>query len=625
MATTKGEDAATTSAKDAPAAKGAAAKDSAPTPTPAKGGFARLYGMLWTHAAGKRGALVAALVALGVAQAVRMTAPWLFGEAVNAMQTQGAQDIGRAGAFIGAIVCVWIVAWIFHGPARVVERRVALHARQSLAESLYAKVASLPLQWHERHHSGDTIHRIQKTTHGVFAFGQHQFIYLQNVVSVVAPVVAMVLVSATTGAIALVGYVFLFLLMLRYDRTMFELAKKEEETERRYSSALVDCVGNASTVAALRLEDATRAVLRARLADVAVPYARQIVVNEEKWATVDLLNLVLRHGLVAWYAWMSWRESGMVLVGTAVMINTYAMQLGSVVTSMGAWWGDLVRFQANVQNADPILSTPSRAPRAGGVPVGWREARVEGLTFTHHGKDAPTLRDVSLTLRRGGRVALVGASGSGKSTLLRALAGLYTPERATIVVDGAPLPGVVDFGAVAMLVPQDPEIFESTVGENVTMGVPRDPEAVRRACDLACFTAVVDELPQGLATPISERGADLSGGQRQRLALARGLLAAEGASLVLLDEPTSSIDPTTEARIYDGLLETLQDACVVSSIHRLHLLPRFDVVVLVEGGRAVDAGTIEELRARQPTFRAMWDGSVGVVAAAAAAAPAAAA
>jgi ABC-type multidrug transport system fused ATPase/permease subunit len=157
-------------------------------------------------------------------------------------------------------------------------------------------------------------------------------------------------------------------------------------------------------------------------------------------------------------------------------------------------------------------------------------------------------------------------------------------------------------------VPQEPEIFEADVRANLTLGVARSDADLSRACAIACLGPVLDALPGGLDATISERGANLSGGQRQRLALARGLLAASRASLILLDEPTSSIDPVTEATIYEGVLAAVPDACIVSSIHRLHLLPRFDTVVLLDAGRVVDTGTLDELLARQPLFQQMWRG-----------------
>jgi ABC-type multidrug transport system fused ATPase/permease subunit len=190
---------------------------------------------------------------------------------------------------------------------------------------------------------------------------------------------------------------------------------------------------------------------------------------------------------------------------------------------------------------------------------------------------------------------------------LRVLAGLYPADRVRITIDGQ-LSDLRDLSSIAVLVPQEPEIFESDVRSNLTLGVPRSDAEIERACDIACLAPVLASLPGGIAAVISERGANLSGGQRQRLALARGLLAAFGASLVLLDEPTSSIDPVTEARIYDGVLAALTDACVISSIHRLHLLPRFDTIVLLDAGRVVDAGSLDDLLARQPLFAEMWRG-----------------
>jgi ABC-type multidrug transport system fused ATPase/permease subunit len=200
----------------------------------------------------------------------------------------------------------------------------------------------------------------------------------------------------------------------------------------------------------------------------------------------------------------------------------------------------------------------------------------------------------------------MGESGSGKSTLMRVLAGLYAPQHATFTIDGTLRPDIIDLGGIATLLPQDPEIFESTVEHNITMGLEHGAEAVRRVCDLTCFAPVVEALPAGPATVISERGVNLSGGQKQRLALARGMLAARDSSLILLDEPTSSIDPTTESLIYDALFREFADACIVSSVHRLHLLPRFDLVVLMQDGRILDRGSVADLLARQAGFRALW-------------------
>jgi ATP-binding cassette, subfamily B, bacterial len=321
-----------------------------------------------------------------------------------------------------------------------------------------------------------------------------------------------------------------------------------------------------------------------------------------KWGGIDLLNGGMRTGLVALYAWLDWRQRGTISVGTAVMVHQYSQQVGNVVANMAMHWNDLVRQKTEVADVEPIFTSPARPLEVAAVPEAWREIRVEGVRFVHPRAAAgrPALDEVSVELRRGERVALIGESGAGKSSLLRVLAGLVDAERVSITVDGRLHPQLKHLGAVSVLLPQDPAVFESSVRENVTMGLPYRASDIERACELAGFSSVVAQLPQGWGTLISERGVNLSGGQKQRLALARALLAAKDVGLVLLDEPTSSVDPSTEAEIYDRLMAAFTGACIVSSVHRLHLLQRFDTVLVMEQGRIIDSGKPDVVKQRRP-------------------------
>ena len=571
------------------------------------GGIGRLYSVLWTHARGMRGRLVLAISMLVAAQVIRLAIPWFFGCAVNALQQQGRDGVVRAGWYMLAMLGAATAAWVLHGPARVIERRVALYARENLADYLFARLLSLPLRWHEQNHSGETLHRLQNTCAALFGFAQNQFIYLQNIVSIIGPIIALVAVSTITGVTALLGYAAIAIVLLRFDRVMTRLVREQNALERRYTATVVDAVANIGTVLTLGLAAPVRSHVRARHLELSVPMHKDFVVNEQKWAAVDVLNNALRVGLVALYAWLAWRNTGAILVGTAVMVHQYAQQVGSVVSSMAANWTDLVKRQTDIACMDPILeATPKPFPEPDPAHAAWQSIRISGAVLRHP-NGARGLDGLDLELRRGKRIAVVGGSGAGKSTLLRVLAGMYPADHIGIAIDGEPT-ALRDLSTLAVLVPQEPDIFDAEVRANLTLGVPRDDAQVERVCELACLGPVLDALPNGLSTQICERGANLSGGQRQRIALARGLLAAERASLVLLDEPTSSIDPVTEARIYEGVLASLGDACVVSAIHRLHLLTRFDTVVLLHAGRVVDTGTLDELLARQPLFQDMWRG-----------------
>jgi ABC-type transport system involved in cytochrome bd biosynthesis fused ATPase/permease subunit len=244
----------------------------------------------------------------------------------------------------------------------------------------------------------------------------------------------------------------------------------------------------------------------------------------------------------------------------------------------------------------------------------WDRLELRELTFRHPAaRDAePTLDQVTLSLERGKKYALIGNSGSGKSTLLRVLAGLYEAQR--IVIDRAHAPAIICpieaarlMRNTTTLIPQDAEVLEATLAENLALcealagAPPRSSYA--RALELARVSDFVASGEVGLESTIAERGANWSGGQRARVALARGLLAAEGSTLVLLDEPTANLDPQTEAAVLDNLFAALGDACLVSSVHRLNLLDRFDEVLVMHDGRLVAQGRAAVLAAVSPDFR----------------------
>jgi ATP-binding cassette subfamily B protein len=578
-------------------------------------GLLKLYRALWHFAAGYRHYVVGFFALLMLAQVARLAVPYFFGQAVNALQDTRAQDIDQAALALGLMLAVAVVAWLMHGPGRVLERFTALKIRERFADEVYSKLMRLPMGWHETHHSGDTLQRVNKANNALFGFAQGQYTYLQNAVGLFGPLIALFAISLPVGAAAIAAYGVLGAIVLKLDRTMSQLIDDENIAERRYIAELVDSLGNIGTVLTLHLGEATRRAMAKRLHAVFAPLRRNIVVNEAKWCTIELFGQVLRVVLVGLYAWIEWRQAGVIMVGTAVMVYQYSQQTGDVVSSFATQWQDIVRAGTDLSGADEIFDAVERRGSGGVVPPDWREIRVEGLTFFHPNRrnPAPTLDDVSIALRRGERIALVGESGSGKSSLMRVLSGLYDPERVHFVVDDRPHPELVDLGSATTLIPQDPEIFETTVRGNVVMGLDYTEEEIARACDLARLSPVVEAMPHGLETQIVERGSNLSGGQKQRLALARGILAAKSSSLIMLDEPTSSLDPSTEARVYANMMALFPDACILSTIHRLHLLPRFDRVIYMADGRVVDAGTVRDLVKRQPRFRDLWNEAMGEI------------
>lgn len=629
----------------------AAAAEPPPAPQPPASaderpvGLGALYRALWEHAAGARPLLLYAFLLLLASQLFKLAVPWLAGNAINQIQAGGLEGMSEAGRWLGMVFAAIVASWLLHGPGRILERNVALRVRERLAALLVGRLLAAPLAWHERHHSGETTHRMQQSTHALYDFAQSQFIYLQNTVRLVGPIVALWLISPLVGVVALVGYGLIGLLITRFDRVMMRVAVEENRAERAYSATLVDVLGNVLSVLALRRGEGVARLIGERLAAVFGPLKKSIVLNEAKWCSVDLLASALWCVLVGVYAAEAAgvfgfgaaaggaaAAAGTIALGKVFMVYEYSQQAGGVITAIAAHFQSLARQRADYAAAAPLLSAAPAARSADGEDIAasaWRTLGLEGVRFAHGDGRASALELDRLALVRGRRYALVGPSGAGKTTLLRLLAGLDAPTAGVLSIDGefVPVAATVavagepsaagglasDAGGVAAmparlrhlatLIPQQAEMFDGTLAENLLLGADRAPERIEAALHAACADRVVEGLAQGLETRVVEGGANWSGGQRQRLALARGVLAAEGTSLLLLDEPTSSLDPETEARVYQRLFAHFPDAALVSSVHRLHLLDRFDEVILMRAGRIEAVGRAWELAQGSALFR----------------------
>ena len=572
-----------------------------------------LYRALWHYAAGARGQLLGATALLTSSQLMRLAMPWLAAQAINALQ---AGHLSGAGRWIAALSGIYVLSWMVHGPGRILERNVGVRVRETLADDLYARIAAAPLVWHDGHHSGELQHRVHQASKALSDFAQNQFIYLTNIVNFIGPLVALTLLSRTSGAMAMAGYVVIAIIIVRFDRALMRLARTENDADRRYVSALLDFLGNASTVIGLRLSAASRSLLWKRMQAVSAPLKRTVVLNEGKWCAVDLMGLGLTWGLVVVYVWQARAPGQAVMLGAVFMIYQYAQQAAGVVGSMAANFQFFARMHTDYGSAAPLWDAPARADDLGDerldAAAPWRTLQIGGLDWNYAARGAAATSDgprsglhgVTLELRRGQRIALVGPSGGGKSTLLRVLAGLYAPHGGTLSLDGAPTDWAT-LRSLATLIPQETEVFEASVRENLSFGQPADDAALRAALHASTFDDVLQATRGDLDTPLSERGFNLSGGQRQRLCLARGVLAAQGSSLLLLDEPTSALDAATEARVFDRMAAAFPDACLIASIHRLSLLDRFDTVVLMEAGQVRDAGPRDAVLARQPLLQKM--------------------
>lgn len=580
-----------------------------------KNPYLSLLATAWRYARQRRARYLLVYGMFVLANLVLAAHPLLYGWFIQSIQQDAGETLRNVWLYAGAYLGLTLLEWAFHGPARVMERKLAFDLSRNFLDELYHQALHLPIRWHQDHHSGATINRIRKAYEALKDFFQNGFMFLHAFAKFIFSFIAIIWFSPLFGAVGVLIGVINVYVIFKFDKPFIKALDESNEKEHVVSSTLFDSLSNIITVITLRLEKRMKVSLMSKVADVFPPFRRSVVINEWKWFVASVFIAVIYIVVTVDYVYQHYVPGEVFLVGGLVTLLSYVNQFTSVFQDIAWQYTEIIRYNTEVQTARAIgeaYRAHHRLDEAGELPEKWREIHISNLNFSHGEvydakKQAHSLHSLDIRIRRGERIAFIGESGSGKSTLLALLRGLYQPENdVKVTIDGQQEAGIEMLADQVTLFPQDPEIFENTIAYNITLGLPFDEQDIMQVCETAHFADVVGKLPNGLESNIQEKGVNLSGGQKQRLALARGILAARTSDIVLLDEPTSSIDPKTEAMIYDRMFVEFSDKAVVSTLHRLHLLTKFDYVYILRDGHLIDEGTFDDLYRNSPVFQDLW-------------------
>jgi ABC-type multidrug transport system fused ATPase/permease subunit len=551
---------------------------------------------------GHRRELSVVVVLYGAATAAGLVAPWMLGDIVNGVKngtTAGHIDILAAVIAASLVLQAGLIRFGALAAARFGESLLA-----RLREDFIERALALPLSVIERAGSGDLLTR---SSRDVAALSQSARFALS------ATLTAALSVLLTVGAIALDAPLLLLPCLVVvppvwlgsrwYLRRATAGYLRENAAWAQMIESLAETTEGARTVEALRLAPARR---RRADADMAGSYAAErytlrlrsafFPVAEASYV-LPLAGTLVLGGYAYLHGWVS--------IGQVTAAALYARALVSPLDQLISWLDQLQIGAASLARLIGIAEVPADREPGAVAPRG-TELTAAGVSHSYL-PGRPVLRDVSLRVRPGERIAIVGPSGAGKSTLGKLLAGIMSPSAGLVTVGGAELTSLpLDQlrGQVA-LVTQEHHIFRGTLRENLTLGLQgATDDQVHAALAAVEAEGWAAALPDGLDCAVGSGGERLSPAQAQQVALARLILA--DPHTLILDEATSLLDPRSARRLERSMAAVLDGRTVVAIAHRLHTGHDADRVIVMEDGQIREMGPHRELVAAGGAYAALW-------------------
>jgi ATP-binding cassette subfamily B protein len=391
----------------------------------------------------------------------------------------------------------------------------------------------------------------------------------------------------------------------RFNRRMFPVGAELQQELSELSGVVEEIVTGVRVVKGFGAERLQRSRFATEADSV---YDRSMDQARLRAQFMPLIDLLPALGLVG-ILWYGGHEvlAGDLTVGDLVAANLYVLMLIWPLRMIGMLIGQMPRSAAAAGRISSVLDTDPAIedqPGAGALPPGPGAVRFDGVTFSYGRNSRDVLNALDLEISGGEAVALVGATASGKTTIARLIPRFYDVRTGDVRIDGADVRQVRlhEVRRAVGLVFEDTFLFSDSVRNNIAFADPEATvEAVARAARLAGADEFVRDLPEGYDTIIGENGYSLSGGQRQRIAIARAVLA--DPRILILDDATSSVDPSKEHEIRSALAEVMRGRTTIIIAHRPATIALADRVVLLDGGKVVADGSHEGLLATSARYR----------------------
>lgn len=525
----------------------------------------------------------------------------------------GIQDLSSRYLFVIFLLIIGssILRGAFYYGQRIILERVGQTVVHDLRTETIQHINTLSFTFFDEKEVGDLISRLTSDTDMLANFfGFLMVNIINNILTLLGILVILLLWSPALALAFILLMPFIIHAMYKYSVTVRPLSRKIRRSFGRLTTSVQQTFNGIETVKLLGTED-----FESRKFDTT---SSKLLADNIKASRITSFWMPYVHFLVAlgtaftllWGGYLTIEGSislGMLMGFISFMgmlarpIRQTGMQLGSAFNAIAAG----ARVQELLLEKEEDLESGDWMDDFQG------HIEIKDLDFAYEGSMKDSIRDLSLDIPVGKKIALVGPSGSGKSTLINLILGFYDPQSGSIQVDGVDLRDInlkklrTSIGYLS----QDPFIFEGTILDNISFGNPSASlEDVNQALDQAVLCDFIQSLPHGVNTHIGEKGVRLSGGQKQRLAIARVLIS--NPKLLILDEPTSNLDKDREDIFLKSLANVMKGRTVITIAHRLWTIQSSDIIAFMNEGTIVDSGDHSYLYQNLDLYRDFVDSQI---------------
>ena len=538
--------------------------------------------------------------------ALSLAVPVLIERAIDRAIVPG--DTAGLRPYVTAILALSVVRFFVNFTRRSATARIGVHIEARMRELLYDAYLAFPRAFFDRHSTGQVVSRATNDLYPIRYFiGWGMVQGAQSAMMIVGAGIVLTLVDPRLALYTGLSMPLIGFLAWLFAHRVMPISRLVQTRKGDVTEAADEAVVGIEMVQAFGREDDVRERFGGKAGQV-----REIVLRQADVEAQHLPGLYYLPGLsIAAVVFFGGRDviSGQLSIGQFVLFNTILLQLAWPLESLG-WITNLAqRALASAGRSFAWIDGVDRLPEPdeprilaqGPLPIAFNSVRFA------YGDEDDVLCGFDLEVKAGEIVAICGATGSGKTTVLNLLPRFYDPTAGRLLLGGIDVRDLrlADLRAAVSVVTQKPVLFSMRLRDNLLIGRPDTPwDEALAASRAAGVDAFVEDLPAGYDALIGERGVNLSGGQRQRVALARALL--RGGGVIVMDDPLSAVDTTTERDLLKTIRPALAGRTVVIATQRLSTVVLADRAVVVRNGRVVEAGTPRDLVTNGGEFAALF-------------------